>query len=52
MGKVFLASIITFVIAIFTEALLREQFNVPGIGIMFAVSVMGGFIIYFNEKKK
>ena len=52
MGKAILASIITFVIAIFTEALLREQFNVPGIGIMFAVSVMGGFIIYFNEQKK
>lgn len=51
MGKIVLASFITFVIAIFTEALLREEFNVPGIGIMFAVSVMGGFIVYFNEKK-
>lgn len=52
MGKAVLAAIVTFFVAIFTEALLREQFNLPGIGIMFAVSVMGGFIIYFNEKKK
>lgn len=52
MWKAIAAAIITLVVAIFSEAALRDQFNLPGIGIMFAVSVMGACIIYFNETKK
>lgn len=52
MRKALLAAIVTFAVAIFAEVFLRESFHMPGIGIMFAISVMGGFIIYFNEGKK
>ena len=52
MLKAIVASLITFVLALFVEAILRETWNMPGIGILFAVVLMGGIIIYSIEKKK
>ena len=52
MGKGITAAIITFVLGILTEAYLGSKGDFRGIGIMLSVALMGGFIIYFNEKKK
>lgn len=52
MGKAITVAMITFVLGILTEAYLGLRGDFRGIGIMLSVSLMGGFIIYFNEKKK
>ena len=48
MGKAIFAAIVTTFIGWFFADLL---YQIPEIGSIIAVAVMGGFIIYFNEKK-
>ena len=52
MVKAIAISVITFFISLFIEANIGVRWNMPGIGILFAVVVMGGFIIASIEKKK
>ena len=52
MLKVIAISAITFFISLFIEVNFGDMWNVPGIGILFAVVVMGGFIFNAIEKKK
>lgn len=51
MMKAILAAIVTFLVSIFAEANLASAINCPGIGTMIGISVMGAFIIYFQQKK-
>ena len=52
MLKAILAAMVTIIVGIFAEYSLGTLWNMPGLGIMVSVVVMGAFIIYFNEKKK
>ena len=51
MAKAILISIITFVISIFVEANVGARWNMPGIGCILAVVIMGGFILAAIEHK-
>ena len=51
MAKAILISIITFAISIFAEAAVGVKWNMPGIGCILAVVIMGGFIIATIEHK-
>lgn len=50
MRKAILAACISLISGAFTEAFLGSKGDFRGIGIMLSVAIMGGFIIYFNEK--
>ena len=52
MLKAIVVSLITFVLALLVEASIGVMWNMPGIGIIFAVVLMGGIILYSIEKKK
>ncbi len=52
MGKAILAAIITIVIGFAAFSIYASWINAPELAVIVAVAVMGGFIIYFNEKKK
>lgn len=52
MLKAIVVSLITFVLAFLVEASIGVMWNMPGIGIIFAVVLMGGIILYSIEKKK
>lgn len=52
MGKSIIAAIVTFILGVFVEAYLGSKGDFRGMGIIVSVALMGGFIIYFNEKKK
>ncbi len=52
MLKAIVVSLITFVLALLVEANIGVMWNMPGIGIIFAVVLMGGIILYSIEKKK
>ena len=52
MLKAIVISLITFVLAFFVEASIGIMWNMPGIGILLAVVLMGGIILYSIEKKK
>ena len=49
MGRAILALIITLVVGLLTMSIFTGAAEV---GVLVAISVMGAFIIYFNEKKK
>ena len=49
MGKAFIAAFTTLVVGILTMSIFPEDLE---IGILVAISVMGAFIIGFNESKK
>ena len=51
MGKAILAAIVSLVLGVLAEG-LGTRWNMAGIGCMVSVTVMGAFIIYFNDKKK
>ena len=52
MGKTILAMVLTFIAFVLGSVLeIENHINAPGIGIALSVMVMGGCIIYFNEKK-
>ncbi len=52
MSKAIPAAMITFVISIFVEANVGDKWNMPGIGCILAVVIMGGFILNAIENKK
>ena len=52
MLKAVVISVITFFVSLLIEANIGVMWNMPGIGILFALVVMGGFIINSIEKKK
>lgn len=52
MAKAIIISVITFILSLFIEANIGVMWNMPGIGILFAVVVLGGFILAAVEKKK
>ena len=52
MLKAILAAVVTIIVGIFAEGSWGVLWNMPGIGTMVSVAVMGAFIICFNEKKK
>lgn len=49
MKKAILAAVVTLVIGIGVMSILTDGLE---IGVVAAIAVMGGFIIYFNDKKK
>ncbi len=49
MKKAIVAALVTIFVGCFFAAWL---YRLPEVGCIIAVAVMGGFIIYFNEKKK
>ena len=49
MGKGFLAAFVTLLVGLMTMSVFT---GAEEVGIVVSVSVMGAFIIYFNEKKK
>jgi len=48
MGRAILALIITLVVGLLTMSIFT---GAEEVGLLAAISVMGAFIIYFNEKK-
>lgn len=52
MLKAIVISIVTFILSLFIEASIGVMWNMPGVGIIFAVAFMGGIILYSVEKKK
>lgn len=52
MIKAIIISIIAFLLSLFIEASIGVMWNMPGVGIIFAVVFMGGIILYSVEKKK
>lgn len=50
--KAIIISIIAFLLSLFIEASIGVMWNMPGVGIIFAVVFMGGIILYSVEKKK
>ena len=52
MIKAIVVSIITFLLSLFIEASIGVMWNMPGVGIIFAVAFIGGIILYSVEKKK
>lgn len=53
MGKALLAAIVTIVIGYLGMVVgLELMGGFPEFGLLVAIAVMGGFIIYFNESKK
>ena len=51
MGKAILAMIVTVIVGFMGSAICANWVNAPEWGVVLAVAVMGGFIIYFNDKK-
>ena len=51
MLKAALVSLITFVLSLLLEASIGVTWNMPGIGILFAVVFIGGVILYSIWKK-
>ena len=49
MKKAILAAVVTLAIGIGVMTILTDGLE---IGVVVAIAVMGGFIIYFNDKKK
>lgn len=49
MGKAILAAIVTLAAGLIVMSIFPEAIE---FGVLAAVAVMGGFIIYFNDKKK
>ena len=49
MKKAILAVVVTLLVSLFVMGFFFETLE---FGILAAILVMGGFIIYFNEKKK
>lgn len=52
MIKAILVSLVTFILSLFVEVNIGVMWNIPGIGIIFAVVIMGGIILYSVDKKK
>ena len=52
MAKAILISILTFVISLFAEASVGVRWNMPGIGCILAVVIMGGVILNAIENMK
>ena len=52
MKKAILAMIVTVIVGFMSSAIFANWVNAPEWGIVLAIAVMGGFIIYFNDKKK
>ena len=51
MLEAIVVSFITFVLALLVEANIGVMWNMPGIGIIFAVVLMGGIILYSIKKR-
>ena len=51
MGKAILAMIITVIVGFVGSAICAAWANIPEWGVVLAIAVMGGLIIYFNDKK-
>ena len=49
MKKALIAVIITIIVGLFVMGIFAETLE---FGLLAAIAVMGGFIIYFNDKKK
>ncbi|MBQ8202829.1 MAG: binding-protein-dependent transport permease [Clostridia bacterium] len=49
MKKAILAVVITLLVSLFVMGVFYETLE---FGLLAAILIMGGFIIYFNEKKK
>lgn len=52
MIKAILVSLVTFIISLFVEVNIGVMWNMPGVGIIFAVVIMGGIILYSVDKRK
>lgn len=52
MGKAMFALIVTFIVGIVFTVIGYEFMNTSELGTLVSVSVMGAFIIYFNDKNK
>ena len=52
MTKAIGISILTFFVCLFIEASISAAWNIPGMGILAAVTLMGGFILGAIEKQK
>lgn len=48
MKRAILAAIVTLIVGVFVMSIFIENLE---LGILAAIAVMGGFIIYFNDKK-
>lgn len=51
MKKAFLAMIVTIVVGFVSSLYFENWEHIPELGIVLAIAVMGGFIIYYNDKK-
>ena len=49
MKKALIAVIVTIIVGLFVMGIFTETLE---FGLLAAIAVMGGFIIYFNDKKK
>lgn len=53
MGKAILAAVVTFILGYLGMVVGLELFGgFVELGILLAIAVMGGFIIYYNNRKK
>lgn len=52
MGKAILAVVVTFIVGLYCAVIGNSSSGFTELGTIAAVAVMGGFVIYFNEKKK
>ena len=52
MIKAILVSLVTFIISLIVEVNIGVMWNMPGVGIIFAVVIMGGIILYSIDKRK
>lgn len=53
MGKAFLAAVVTLIVGYLGMVIGLEFLGgFVEVGLLIAISVMGAFIIYFNDKKK
>lgn len=46
------AALLSVIVAVFAEANIGIQFNIPGIGGILATAIMGGWIITAINRKK
>lgn len=52
MIKAFIAAVATIIVGIAGCAVCASWINAPELGVVLALGVMGGCIVYFNEKKR
>lgn len=51
MLKAIFAMVVTIIIGFMSSAIFASWINAEVFGVILAVAIMGGFVIYFNDKK-